>query len=55
LEFKGYLKEKCALMIFDKHPEIGNVLDRSLWARGYYVSSVGNITEDAIKRYIQEQ
>ena len=24
-------------------------------ARGYYVSTVGNITEDAIKRYIQEQ
>lgn len=29
--------------------------NRSFWARGYYVSTVGNITEEAIKRYIQEQ
>jgi len=42
-------------MIFDKHPEVGSKWDRSFWARGYYVSMVGNITEDAIKRYIQEQ
>ena len=54
-EFVGYLKGKSALMIFDKHPEIGSKWDRSFWARGYYVSTVGNITEDAIKRYIQEQ
>lgn len=54
-EFVGYLKGKSALMIFDKHPEVGSKWDRSFWARGYYVSTVGNITEDAIKRYIQEQ
>lgn len=54
-EFVGYLKGKSALMIFDKHPELGSKWDRSFWARGYYVSTVGNITEDAIKRYIQEQ
>ena len=54
-EFVGYLKGKSALMIFDKHPEIGSKWDRSFWARGYYVSTIGNITEDAIKRYIQEQ
>lgn len=54
-EFVGYLKGKSELMIFDKHPEIGSKWDRSLWARGYYVSTVGNITEDAIKKYIQEQ
>lgn len=54
-EFVGYLKGKSALMIFDKHPELGSKWDRSFWARGYYVSTVGNITEEAIKRYIQEQ
>ena len=54
-EFMGYLKGKSALMIFDKHPEVGSKWDRSFWVRGYYVSTVGNITEDAIKRYIQEQ
>jgi putative transposase len=54
-EFVGYLKGKSALMIFDKHPEQGSKWSRAFWARGYYVSTVGNITEDAIKRYIQEQ
>ena len=53
-EFVGYLKGKSALMIFDKHPEYGSKWDRKFWARGYYVSTVGNITEEAIKRYIQE-
>lgn len=28
--------------------------DKSFWARGYYISTIGNITEDAIKKYIQE-
>ena len=53
--FMGYLKGKSALMIFDKHPEQGSKWNRSFWARGYYVSTVGNITEEAMKRYIQEQ
>lgn len=27
----------------------------SFGARGYYASTIGNITEDAIKKYIREQ
>ena len=54
-QFMGYLKGKSVLMIFDKHPELGSKFNKSFWARGYYVATVGNITEDAIKRYIQEQ
>lgn len=27
----------------------------SFWARGYYVATIGNITEESIKKYIQEQ
>ena len=54
-EFMGYLKGKSALMIYDAHPDQGSKWNRAFWARGYYVSTVGNITEDAIKRYIQEQ
>ena len=42
-------------MIFDKHPELGSKFNKSFWARGYYVATVGNITEDAIKKYINEQ
>ena len=53
--YVGYLKGKSALMIFDKHPELTTKWTKSFWARGYYVSTVGNVTEDAIKKYIQEQ
>ena len=51
----GYLKGKSALIIFDKHLELGSKFNKSFWARGYYVATVGNITEDAIKKYISEQ
>lgn len=53
--FMGYLKGKSALMIYDKHPELRSKYNKSFWARGYYVATVGNLTEDAIKKYIQEQ
>ena len=54
-EFVGYLKGKSALMFFDKHPEMGSKFNRHFWARGYYVSTVGDITETAIRKYIVEQ
>ena len=54
-EFMGYLKGKSALMIFDKHPELGNKFERDFWARGYYVSTIGNVDEATIKNYIKEQ
>lgn len=53
--FVGYIKGKSALMIFDEYPKLSSKWDRTFWARGYYVATVGNITEDAIKKYIQEQ
>ena len=53
--FMGYLKGKSALMIYDKHPEISSKWNKSFWARGYYVATVGNVTETAIKKYIREQ
>ena len=39
-EFMGYLKGKSALMIYDRHPELGSKWDRSFWARGYYLSTI---------------
>ena len=54
-EFMGYLKGKSALMIYDRHPELGNKWDRSFWARGYYVSTIGNVDEATIKKYIKDQ
>ena len=53
--FMGYLKGKSTLMIYDRHPEQQSKWNKAFWARGYYVSTVGNVTEDAIKKYIQEQ
>ena len=55
-DFMGYLKGKSTLMLFDRHPEYrqkgGN---RHFWARGYYVTTVGNVNEETICQYIQEQ
>ena len=55
-EVMGYLKGKSALMLNDRHPEwrsrIGK--DRTFWARGYYVSTVG-LNEATIRKYIEDQ
>lgn len=29
--------------------------NRHFWARGYYCETVGNVNEETIKQYIQEQ
>ena len=54
-DFMGYLKGKSVLMLYDRHPELQSKWNKSFWARGYYVSTVGNITENTIKKYIKEQ
>ena len=54
-KFMGYLKGKSTLMIYDRHPELQSKWDKAFWARGYYVSTVGNVNEDTIRKYIQEQ
>ena len=53
--FMGYLKGKSTLMIYDRHPELQSKWNKAFGARGYYVATIGNITEDSIKKYIQEQ
>lgn len=45
---------KSTLMIYDRHPESQSKWDKAFWIRGYYVSTIGSITEDAIKKYIRE-
>ena len=46
--FMGYLKGKSTLMIYDRYSE-QRKWNKAFWARGYYVATVGNVTEDAIK------
>ena len=52
----GKLKGKSAIILHERHPERGRLTgrDRTLWARGYYVSTVGP-DESAVRRYIQKQ
>ena len=54
-DFVGYLKGKSALMIYDKHPEMESKWDRNIWARGYYVTTIGNVNEETVKEYIRRQ
>ena len=55
-EFTSYLKGKSTLIPFDRHPEYRTKWgDRHLWERGYYVSMIGNVNEETIPKYIQEQ
>ena len=54
-EFMGYLKGKSALMIFDAHPEYKKAREnRSFWATGYYVDTVGR-NDEQIRKYIHEK
>ena len=51
-----YIKGKSALMVYNRHPEVkAGWGERHLWARGYYVETVGKVDEETIKRYISEQ
>ena len=54
-DFMGYLKGKSTLMIYDRHPQLQSKWDKAFWARGYYVETIGNITEEAVQKYIREQ
>ena len=54
-QFMGYLKGKSALMIFENHVNLKYKYgQRTFWARGYYVSTVG-LNKNTIKKYIREQ
>ena len=54
-EFMSYLKGKSTLMLYDRHPELQSKWDKAFWARGYYVETIGNITDAAVQKYINEQ
>ena len=54
-DFMRYLKGKSTLMIYDRHPELQSKWDKAFWARGYYVETIGNITDEAVQKYIKEQ
>ena len=54
-QFMGYLKGKSTLMIYDRQPELQSKWNKAFWARGYYVETIGNITDEAVQQYIKKQ
>ena len=47
--FTGYLKGKSTLMIYDRYPELQSKWDKAFWTRGYYVETIGSITDKIIQ------
>ena len=53
--FMGYLKGKSTRMVCDRHLELQNKWNKAFWARGYYVETMGNITDEVVQKHIKEQ
>jgi len=51
----GYLKGKSTMILFERYSGLRrNFRGHSLWARGYYVSTVG-LDEAKVRNYIKNQ
>ena len=51
-----YLKGKTSLKIMMKFKSMNRQFwGRHIWARGYFVASSGNVTDEVIIKYIEEQ
>jgi putative transposase len=52
----NYLKGKSARKILQRSPELKTkTTNGKLWSRSYFVATVGNVTADIIKRYVEER
>lgn len=51
------LKSISAIKMFQTYPQLKQFYSRCgvLWSRGYFVSTVGHISETTVKEYIEEQ
>ena len=51
------LKSISAIELFKKFPKLKKFYSRcgSLWSKGYFVSTIGRVSEASIRKYIQEQ
>ncbi|MBQ9001249.1 MAG: IS200/IS605 family transposase [Eggerthellaceae bacterium] len=52
----GKLKGKSAIVLHERHPEWRRATgrDRTLWARGYYVNTIG-LDEAKVRKCVREQ
>ena len=52
----NYLKGKSARRILQSFQELKTRINRGkLWSRSYFVATVGNVTADVIKKYVEER
>lgn len=51
------LKSISAIEMFKEFPQLKQFYSRCgvLWSRGYFISSVGHISEETVKKYIEGQ
>ena len=51
-----YLKGRSSRLLQEEFPELRKrYWGQHLWARGYFCATVGSVTEETIKRYIENQ
>ena len=50
-------KSLSATELFKEYPKLKQFYSRcgSLWSKGYFVSTIGNVSAETVQRYIQEQ
>ena len=52
----NYLKGKSARRVLQRFPELKAKATRGkLWSRSYFVVTVGGVTADIVKKYVEEQ
>ena len=51
------LKSKSAIALFKHNSQLKSFYSRcgALWSHGYFVSTIGHISEDTVRKYIEEQ
>lgn len=51
------LKSISAIELFKKHPKLKQFYSKcgSLWSKGYFVSTIGKVSAETVKKYIAEQ
>lgn len=51
-----YLKGRSSRLLQDQYPELKKrYWGQHLWARGYFCATVGSVTKETIKKYIEDQ